>query len=452
MAYCKTFLGIVGLVCLLMASTRALPSGTTHAAKAPVSEQKENDEHEAVEEVLPQTPEYRYSSSYKELPQGENQPWRMMRKLQRAQDQIIIGSSDALENYRKMLFDYSTKMLKFQGEIWSHERNLDAVAIYVLVGGNPEAGKIALERSNLGMAEKFPLKAAMAFSEHNIDEAYRMLSAIEPTVLPPSLAGQFALARAMVTSSIDLDMTTDYLNVARRLAPGTLIEEASLRRLLRISGRQKDFEMFRFISSTYMRRFQRSHYLNDFLKSYAFGIARMPLEYQNESLKELQELVEMLEKRSGLFVLTFVARNGTIQARTKLARWAANEELGKLRAGSKLHTRMKLYVAASGIVDEEFAEEAVEMLEQIDSGVFDASDKKLFDAVTALSKRIMGAFLDTDQLVTILKNDQQTFPGENPKMPIELLKQVEFLRSNKHVTRFESLSKNYDTIMSEINQ
>ncbi len=457
MARGRIHVAMIGLICFLVTSGQAFSAGTSNESE-PVESEKKSDhgangkEHDAAEEMLPKEPDFRFSSSYQELPQGENQPWKLIRRLQKAQDKIVAGSPHALENYRNMLTDYSAIMLKLQSQTWSHERNLDAAAVYVLIGGNPQVGKIALERSILGKPEKSPLKAAIAFSERNIDEAYRMLSANKPSVLPPSLAGQFALARAMITSSIDLELTENYLNDARRRAPGTLIEEAALRRLLRVAGISKNFDKFKFFSSTYMRRFHKSYYLNDFLKSYAYAIVQMPLENQSESLKELQNLLGELDKRQDLFVLAFIARSGTILGRTELALWAANEALGELRVGSKLHTRMKLYAVASGIVDDKITEEAAEMLKQIDSEVFDINDKKLFDAVTVLSQRLLSPSLDSDQLKAQLKNDHQAYPDEEPKMPAELIKQVDFLKTNSFVMRYENLSKNYEAILSEVNQ
>ncbi|MCP4073318.1 MAG: hypothetical protein GY742_16510 [Hyphomicrobiales bacterium] len=453
----RIYVAIIGFICFLVASGQAFSAGTSNVSKPVESEKKSehganNKEHDDAEEMLPKEPDFRFSSSYQELPQGENEPWKLIRRLQKAQDKIVAGLPHALEDYRNMLIDYSAIMLKFQGQTWAHERNLDAAAAYVLIGGNPQVGKIALKRSILGKSEKSPLKAAIAFSERNIDEAYRMLNANKPSVLPPSLAGQFALARAMITSSINLDLTENYLNDARRLAPGTLIEEAALRRLLRVAGISRNFDKFKFFSSTYMRRFHKSYYLNDFLKSYAYAIVQMPQENQSESLKELQDLLEYLDKRQDLFVLAFIARSATILGRTKLALWAANEALGELRVGSKLHTRMKLYAVASGIVDDKITEEAAEMLKQIDSDVFDINDKKLFDAVTVLSQRLLSPSLDSDQLKAQLKDDHQAYPGEEPKMPAELIKQVDFLKTNSFVMRYENLSKNYEAILSEINQ
>ncbi len=421
-----------------------------HGEKKPEHGKKEGHAEEKL--LIPKEPKFRISSSYEKLPPGKNQPWRLVRGLQQAQDLIAAGTPGALENYRAMLLDSSQRMLKFQNQTWSHERNLDAAAIYVLIGGNPEVGKLALHKSYLGKTSKSPLKAAIAFSERKFAEAYRMLNAIEPTDLPPSLAGQFSMARAMVTSSKDINLTAKYLRIARRLSPGTLIEEASLRRQLRITGRLKNFKEFKYLSSTYMRRFPKSHYIDDFLKAYAYGLVQMPLDLAPNTLNELQKLLKKLDKRQRLFVLAFVARNGTILGKTELAHWAASDAQEKLRKGSKLHTRMKLYAVASGIVNKANTEDAAKMLEKIDSDVLDASDKILLNAVNSLSLRLLSDPIDADQLTRILMHEQQIYPGESPIMPVELAKRAEFVQSNDQVIRFEKLVKSYEAVMAEVTQ
>ena len=92
------------------------------------------------------------------------------------------------------------------------------------------------------------------------------------------------------------------------------------------------------------------------------------------------------------------------------------------------------------------------MLENIDSGALDASDKKLFDAVSALSLRLLSAPIDSDQLKMILMNDQQTYPGEDPSMPVEMTNQAKLVQSNGYVMRFDKLSKSYEAIMAEVAQ
>jgi len=443
-------LALGGQVMASGASDERKPKKYTKAEK---HLEKIRSEKAKAEKLLPpKESDFRVFSSYAELPSGKDQPWRLVRRLQQAQDLIAAGIPGAMENYRAMLLDSSQKMLGYQNHIWSFERNLDAAAIYVLIGGNPEVGKLALQKSYLGNASKSPLQAALAYNGDNFPEAYRMLNAIDPQVLPPSLAGQFALTRAMVTSSRDIALTAKYLKIARKLSPGTLIEEASLRRQLRISGRSKNFKEFKYLSSTYLRRYPNSHFINDFLKAYAYGLVQMPLDVELSALSELQNLLKILDKRQRLFVLAFVARNGTILGKIKLARWASLEALERLKEGSKLHTRMQLYAVASGIVNKDNTEEAAGMLEKIDSDALDISDKKLFDAVSSLSLRLLSEPLDAEQLKSILMNDQQTYPGEDPNMPVEMTKQAKFVQSNDYVTRFDRLAKNYDAVMTGVSK
>ncbi len=383
-------------------------------------------------------------------PAGERiQPWQLIRKLQHLQDAIVAGIPGSLNIYRKLLVKYSGLMLGQKADVWSSQKNLNAAAIYVLIGGNPAVGIKAVEVSTLDDLAKRPLIAAIAYAERNFAEARQLMLALDHRLIQPSAAAQFALAKSMVTASTDLKLASMYLNEARRLAPGTLIEEAALRRSFRIVGNNSNFEKFRGDASSYLRNFRKSLYFADFLKNFAFGLMRMPREREKEVLKYLQSFSEELNKNEQLRVLIYTARSATVSGRIKTANWSSRRALDIMGQNDKLHARMSLYFAASGIVQPDMFDASFMEFNKINRSILDKNDQKLFDAVDALVGRLRSDPIDIAELKSILRSRQQTYPGDEPKMAFTPEKEASILNSNKIAIRAQELFAELEKIMPE---
>lgn len=383
------------------------------------------------------------------LPIGPYQPWRLVRNLQLAQDEIVSGMIGAQRKYRDQLLNASTILLSQPSKIWQNERNLNAIALYVLIGGDIAVGKKAMKESMLDQSKKMPLKAALSFSGRRFREAHNLMTKLDHTKLPASMSAQFALAKSMVTSSTDLDQAAKFLDDARRLAPGTLIEEASLRRSTRIAGEQRKFKRFKFITSTYLFRFHKSQYFGGFLRDFAFGLVRMPKENSAGSAKYMKEFFTKLSKRQKLMIATYVARNATIMGKTEIARWASNLAIEGLKPGSKLHTRMLLYSSASGMVNQEHFKGSIISLAKVDREVLDENDRKLFDAVQIISAQLGKKLENYAQYRESIEFSQQPYPGEKPNFTKLNMNRESILKKNSTLIHAKKVFAKLKSIIKE---
>ena len=458
-------LGIMTLVVSLAYQTIALSAGDDHGSKKfitkkakqspnthSVTGQKDTEELESdakiPSEKLPKMTT-RISSSYVKLPRDDNQPWQLLRKLQKQQDLIVAGAPNAVKAYRALLISASQRMLALDADVWSIERNLDAAALYLLIGGNAEVGKIALMQTKLGDVAKHPLKAVIAFDARNYNEAYRLMSNQNPAALPPSLAGQFAIARAILTSSSDIELTSKYLTIARALSPGTLIEEAAIRRQIRIFGLTKNYDELKVLGPIYMRRFGKSHFLNDFIKSYTFALVHMENEVENEIVDDFKKLENNISKQQLMDTLPYVARSSLILGKTKLAYWSASKFLENNPVPNQLHSRMKLYFAAAGIIDRKQRKQSLMQLTDVEMELLNANDKKLYDAVKKLSQNLMQEPMSASQIEMLLSKTVNKFPGEDNEKSKLMVAQGNDIKSNLLVGRYTQISSEYETAIKK---
>lgn len=451
---------------LLVTATFAFAPGNSYAAsddkpKEETSEEvgkedgkaeKDNGEEsedgeEVVEELDPKL--YRVKTTYLKLPKGKHQPWKLLRSLQKLQDDIVMGKPDSLQAYRITLEQSSSWMLKLPNAVWQCERNLDAVAVYLLIGGNPQVGFKALQKSKLTLGQKVPLRAAISYTERDLGTAMGLMEKLDHTILPLSAAAQFALAKSMVISSSDIKQAKFLIDEARRLAPGTLIEEAALRRAIRISGEEKNADEFLRLTHTYLNRFRTSAFFKDFLKNFAFAFVRMPPEMNKKMMVEVKELAKVLPDDQKVVIASYLARNATVNARTDLAKWASNLVMEKTNSRSKLHARMALYSVASEIVDKERMKDAVKVLAGIQENTLDRNDQKLFSAVSSLAERIMSEPLRSGKVQRLLGNNDQLYPDDEPSTPALLEEQMPYVNANQVVKKADELFTEFKDVLGE---
>ncbi len=366
------------------ALNEAALSAEAEEVKAETSETVEDGEGTTTE-VLPAKRSY----SFKPKPEGRHQPWHIVRSLQRHQDNIALGGELAVRKYKVLLRQSSKWMEKLPASAWQFERNLDALAIYLLIGGNVELGYKALQYTKLEEHQKTRLRAAIAYNERDGGLTIRLMNQFDHRLLPPSFAGQFALAKAMAYSSADLDLSARYLDEVRLLAPGTLTEEASLRRALRVAAERNDIDTVRFLLRTYMNRFRKSHYFNDYLRNVSYGLTSVADETGKNIIPDFEFLLKNIPEEMGVKVTEYVARNAAMTNRFPLAIWASNYTLKRVEQDSKIYTRVRLYRAASLVVNPDETETARMTLQDLDSTHLAKQDRKIAEAIEEISELIL---------------------------------------------------------------
>lgn len=373
-----------------------------------------------------------------EVPNEFNEPTRTIRALQLLQDRIITGDLKAFKAYRILLSQAGKKLAALDSKHWQYKKNLDAVALYTLVGGNPIVGKTARSKTELSDDHTLYLDAALAYSQGRLGKAYRLFEKIDFLHVPVSTAAQFAIVKSMLFGRTNTVLAKEYLNVARQLAPGTLAEEAALRRLVRMSSDDKDVKLFKRASRVYISRFKNSYYFTDFLKNYAYSLVRMPKSMEAEVLKSLEYMYEFLEDNQKLAVSSYVANIATDIGMFKLAAWSSKSALSISRENGKLHTRMSLYYLASTVTSINNSDIMVSMIENINDEILNAKDKRLYDSVIALSERLYKDPMTQDEIKSGIHNkaEEQIFPGDDPT---EKLFDESLMLAKKNTTVMKSL-------------
>lgn len=273
-------------------------------------------------------------------------PYEMVRRLQRLQDQIATGDTTALQNQRTLITDIEAEFRAADPEVWQDPRNGRAAVIFFLSGGGPTELRNLLKLKPLPAVDERLLRGALAYVEGREDDAERYLGEIDAMRLPDALGGQIALAQAAVTVRKDPRKAMAMLDVARLLMPGTLVEEAALRREILVAAQIGDVNQFEQLSRQYLFRFRYSVYAGNFRQRFAAALTRMAFLNDPTQFPRLTALLHPLDRDSRVEVYLMVARGALNQGKLVAAAMAAERVLAEAQPVSPDFERARVYRGA----------------------------------------------------------------------------------------------------------
>ena len=196
------------------------------------------------------------------------------RYIERLQDAAALGDLSSLDLQQKIMLQLEKDISLSTPEQLSEPRNVKAVALYLLSGGNPNA--IAKAYANIKIENeeyRTLLDASLAYARSNKEEAHAAIGKLDLENLPANIGGRLYIAQAILIADSDPIAAIASLKRASVIMHGTMVEEASLRRCASFAAKANDIKNFEDCSGNYIRRFAKSIYWKDFAASLAISSA-----------------------------------------------------------------------------------------------------------------------------------------------------------------------------------
>ncbi|MBD2745542.1 chemotaxis protein MotC [Microvirga sp. BT688] len=317
-------------------------------------------------------------------------PLQMVRTLHLMQDQIATGSTEAHIGQRGLLGVLDMRFMELAPEAWQNGKNVHAAVSFVLSGGNPGLLRKLLDLGSSVVTENDrPLvEGALAYVEGREEAAYNALVSLDPRTFPPTMSAQLSLVQSALVVRKDPAKSDQLLDFVRLQAPGTLLEEAALRRQVFVASQTGHVEKFQSLATDYLRRFRHSVYAGNFRQRLASATTRIDFGQDKSRFDSFVTMMQELEPEARRDLYLLAARSSVEQGFTKSAR-LLSEEAQKLVEGDPASaSRAKLYRAASMITSPETIKVAAEDLRQIDRSLLPASDVALLDSAIAMAGHI----------------------------------------------------------------
>ncbi|UOK72755.1 hypothetical protein [Ancylobacter polymorphus] len=317
--------------------------------------------------------------------------YREVRELQRLQDRMAAGEPNALTAQNALIARIDQSFRAADSSAWNDPQNARALIVFALSGGGPGVLRAVLGQGASPAVDERLLRGTLAYLEGREPEALKQLGEIDARQLPDSLAGQVALAQAALWVRRDPPRASVLLGRARLLAPGTLVEEAALRREIFIAAQANELENFERLTSTYLARYRHSVYAGNFRLRFAAALTRMSFIDSADEFHRVHELLAPLEPESRREVALLIAQAALAQGKTTAAALASELVLKGTVFGSLEADRATLYRAAAIIAAPGRFDEASAALARVARERFGSEDARLLGAALAVAASINDA-------------------------------------------------------------
>lgn len=326
--------------------------------------------------------------------ESPRQPYQLVRTLQALQDGIASGTIEAHSAHLAMLKHIGEKFLSSDPGVWGDRRNGRAAITFLLSGGSPDIIK-KLPNDLAGVDAKLR-NGALAYVEGRENNARDLLSGFEPRGLPATLGGHVALVQSALLARVDPEAAIERLDEARLLMPGTLVEEAALRREIFLVGQADKFDKFEFLTLAYTRRFPNSVYAGDFWRRYALALTRFSFTLDESRFSRIGTMSEQLDEASQLKFYLLVARTALVRGKLEMAKLAGERALVLAAENDVQRERAHLYRGSARVISDNFDGGLAE-LKDIDKSKLPDRDARLLNAALELAENVRKPLWDAQQ-------------------------------------------------------
>ncbi len=321
-------------------------------------------------------------------PQG-SEPYELVRALQAVQDGIARGDTAAHGSHITLIRQIGEKFLAADPTVWSNPRNGQAVVIYLLSGGAPQIVR-KLPRDKMNVDVRL-FNGALAYVEGRQEEARELLKEIRPRTIPSGLGGQVALVQGALFARTEASLAIERLDDARLLLPGTLVEEAALRREILLVGQAEDFEKFEFLTLAYIRHYRNSIYAGDFWQRFSAGLTQSSLALDERRFARISALLEQIDRASRLKLYLVIARAAMVRGRLAVTRLAGERALTLSADATAERERAHFFRGASRVLTDEYDGGLAE-LKSLDRSKLPERDVPLLNATVQLALDVRKPF------------------------------------------------------------
>ncbi len=312
-------------------------------------------------------------------------PFTMIRSLQFIQDSVVLGDHSAGEMQRHLLALIDERLRGADASDFEDRRNVDAVLVYTMSGGNPETlARLLRGEARTSFDSELAEGLTVYFSGKPEQARPRLIRALRQFQGSP-IESYLTLVTANVTAARDIDAALSLFDRARLLAPGTIIEESALRRSAHVASLDGRVERAMKYSERYVRRFLNSPYASQFVDVFVHMVVSHSDKVDASQMEYILSLMDVARQRE---IYLRMARMSTIAGKEDLALLAAGR--AEALSGNKRDVVQKLAKFYAGVasVSTENLDEAIDAVASMPEGNLSDRDKALRDAARIVAQEV----------------------------------------------------------------
>ncbi len=249
-------------------------------------------------------------------------PYKMLRSLQFVQDSVVLGDHSAAEMQRFMLNTIDKRLRSVDQSVFDDDRNVDAALIYAMSGGNPQTLEFLVARDVNGYFDNRVTDVLRKYLSGKGLLVAKTLVETATEYKDKKIGPYLALVGGNVTIAKSPAEALKLYDEARLNAPGTIVEEAALRRSVAICVDSGMVDKGLDYSQRYVRRFLHSPYASQFADLFVRLLVEHDHQVKPEDVIDILSFMDEARQRE---VYLRIARAAAIAGKGELARMAAGK-------------------------------------------------------------------------------------------------------------------------------
>ena len=315
-------------------------------------------------------------------------PYLLVRSLQTIQDKVIAGDIQSLEIQRYLLNEIDRRLRSIDMAVFEDPRNVDAALIFAMSGGNPETLDILAERDIEGNFDNRVTSILRRYLSGRGSTATKQLKDVVPEYRNTRIGPYLELIGANALMESETETALKFFDWARVEAPGSIVEEAALRRSLAITSLKGDAKHALQYARRYARRYMNSPYASQFADIFV----TLAIE-QKQALPppEIKAVLSLIERKRQREIYLRLGRRAAIEGDKALAEFASHE--ARRLSNPEDTGQLALAELYSGLVNvpTDGIEKVLQQLAEIPDGSLSPKDRFLRDAATVIAEEVLKA-------------------------------------------------------------
>ncbi|AQS62657.1 hypothetical protein AGRHK599_LOCUS208 [Rhizobium rhizogenes] len=313
-------------------------------------------------------------------------PYAMLRSLQFVQDSVAMGDHSATEMQRFLLQTIDERLKSAPSAIFKDPRNVDAALVYAMSGGNPATLELLVARDVDGNFDSRVADILPKYLSGKGTLVAQSIAAMVPEYRGTRIGAYLALIGGNVTIPRDPLAALSFYDIARLEAPGTIVEEAALRRSLAIAVEDGDAARGVEYAQRYARRFLHSPYASQFADLLVSLVVKRVDSISEEAIQETFAMMDAERQKEAYLRLSRLA---AISGKDSLARMAALKVKALSPAApDQPEVQANLYESLSNIGTPDVVS-AIETIVQIPDAQLSDRDRALREAARAIAEQVV---------------------------------------------------------------
>jgi chemotaxis protein MotC len=310
-----------------------------------------------------------------------------LRDLNTIQNRIVLGKSDAREAAMRQFQRIEQLLPTISAEEWKQPASIRAVVTYLLCGGSARAIRKLVTEKAIEYDDPL-IKGAITFAEGHGKEAAKILLPIDAKQYPTLLGAHLALIQGGLSIGADNARAAALLDLARLLMPGSLVEEAALRRELSVLDSAKETQKIVLLARRYQTTYIKSPFAKSFWNELGIATEKAAFRLDAEEFAKLEELYARAEPSVAFDVRLAIARKAVLEGRVALAR-AQIEKAASVADTPAAQNRLNAYKAVLTTMAGNFSE-GLTALDKVEHASLPRQERRLRSIVTSAVGRLQG--------------------------------------------------------------